>query len=60
MVDLAIPFGRPCNWTLMILLLRSVMIFLNTGFQISRLIKKKARNSGKSQLFAENFAQRFK
>ena len=32
------------------------MISLYTGFWISRLIKKKARNSGKSQLFADNFA----
>ena len=41
----------------MILLLRSVMIFVNTDYEISKIIKKKARNPGKSQLFAENFAQ---
>ena len=44
----------------MIFLLPSVMIFVNRGFEISRLTKKKARISGKSQLFSENFAQRFK
>ena len=40
---------------LLFLILTSVMIFLNTGFQISSLIKKKSRNSGKSQLFAQRF-----
>ena len=43
-----------------IFLIRSVMIFLNTGVCISRPIKEKAWNSNKSQLFAENFAYRFK
>ena len=44
----------------MIFLLLSVMIFLNAGFEINRLMKKKVRNSVKSQLFAEDFAQRLK
>ena len=35
-------------------LIRSVMIFVNTAFEISRLTEKKAGISGKSQLFPEN------
>ena len=45
----AIPVSRPCNWTLMIFLLWSVMILLNTGLYISRHIRlvkpNKAKNS---------------
>ena len=52
--------SRPCNLMLIIFLFWSVMVFSKIGFSISRLIKKKARNPGKSQMFAENLVQRFK
>ena len=29
-----IPISRPCYWMLIIFLLQSVMVFLNTGFEI--------------------------
>ena len=42
----------------------NILISVSNGFPnmflISRHIKKKAWNPGKSQLFAENFALRFK
>ena len=41
--------SKPCNWTFIIFLLRSVMVFLNTYFYISWPIRKKAWNSRKPQ-----------
>ena len=54
------PVSRPCNWTLMIFLIRSVMIFVNTAFEISRLTKKKAGISVVTIVSRELFVQRFK